>query len=126
MISDDAIAITRAAHELSHDRQVAGIAVFTLSGHTALLMSKTRPDVPILAFTPNKNTYQRLCMYWGVEPFLIPFADTVEEMVAVVDKEIVSSTDLRTGQEIVLISGLPIQKIMKPNFVLLHTIGGAV
>jgi pyruvate kinase len=123
MISDDAIAITRAAHELSHDRQVAGIAVFTLSGHTALLMSKTRPDVPILAFTPNKSTYQRLCMYWGVEPFLIPFADTVEEMVAVVDKEIVSSTDLHIGQEIVLISGLPIQKIMKPNFVLLHTIG---
>ena len=126
MISDDAIAITRAAHELSHDRQVAGIAVFTLSGHTALLMSKTRPDVPILAFTPNQSTYQRLCMYWGVEPFLVPFANSVEEMVAMVDKEIVNSTNIRTGQEIVLISGLPIQKLMKPNFVLLHTIGGAV
>ena len=79
-----------------------------------------------MAFTPNKSTYRRLQMYWGVEPFLIPFADTVEEMVAMVDKEIVSSTDIRTGQEIVLISGLPIQKLMKPNFVLLHTIGGTI
>ncbi|MGD0708118.1 MAG: pyruvate kinase [Anaerolineaceae bacterium] len=126
MISDDAIAITRAAHELSHDRQVAGIAVFTLSGHTALLMSKTRPDVPIMAFTPNKNTYQRLGMYWGVDPFLISLANSVEEMLSMVEKEILSSTSIRAGQQIVLISGLPIQEMKKPNFALLHTIGGTI
>jgi pyruvate kinase len=125
-ISDDAIAITRAALELSHDRQVAGIAVFTLSGHTALLMSKMRPDVPIMSFTPVKSTYRRLGMYWGVDPFLIPLANSVEEMLSMVEKEILSSTNIRAGQQIVLISGLPIQEMKKPNFALLHTIGGAI
>ena len=48
--------ITRAARELACDRDVAAIAVFTISGQTAQVMSKVRPEVPILAFTPNENT----------------------------------------------------------------------
>jgi pyruvate kinase len=46
---DDAFFVTLAARELAHDRNVAAIAVFTQSGRTALLMSKTRPQVPTSA-----------------------------------------------------------------------------
>src|SRR3972149_1790795 len=76
---DDAFSITQAARELAHDRNVAGITVFTESGRTAILMSKSRPGVPIYAFTPNVETFRRLNILWGVTPFLVPLATRKEQ-----------------------------------------------
>jgi len=121
-VQDDAVAITRAARELAHDRPVAAIAVFTTSGRTARLMSKARPVVPILAFTPVEKTYDYLAMLWGTTPYLIPHADSLEEMIAHVDEAVVEGTRVQPGQEILLIAGFPIQKMVPPNFALLHTI----
>jgi pyruvate kinase len=120
---NDALSLTRAARELAHDRDVAAIAVFTETGRTALYMSKARPRVPILAFTPERSTYQRLGMYWGVKPFLVPFATTVEAMLAHVDTAIIASSNLDAGQQVVLISGFPVGSMREPNFALLYTVG---
>ena len=119
----DSLSITRAARELAHDRDVAAIAVFTETGRTALYMSKARPRVPILAFTPERITYQRLGLYWGVTPFLVPYATTVETMLAHVETAIMASSNLQPGQQVVLISGFPVGMMREPNFALLHTIG---
>lgn len=120
---DDALFITRAASELAHDRDVAAIAVFTSSGRTARMMSKGRPDVPILAFTPNERTYQRMAIMWGVDPHLVPQAETVEVMLTHVEAAIIASDHLKPGQEVVLIAGFPIGAMRSANFALLHTIG---
>lgn len=120
---DDALAITRAAKELAHDRNVVAIAVFTQTGKTALLMSKSRPNVPVFAFTPEEQTYQRMGLYWGVIPFLVPFASTVEAMVASVEAALVSSTSIRSGDQVVVISGFPVGAMRPPNFALLYTVG---
>lgn len=122
MAHDDAISITRAARELAQDRAVSAVAVFTQSGRTARLMSKARPDVPILAFTPEKRTYQYLAMLWGTTPYLIPHADSIEEMISHVDKAVIEGTPVQPGQEIVLIAGFPIHKMVPPNLALLHTV----
>jgi pyruvate kinase len=119
---DDAVSITRAARELAQDRAVAAVAVFTRSGRTARLMSKARPNVPILAFTPEKKTYQYLSMLWGITPYLIPHAETIEEMISHVDKVVIEGTPVQAGQEIVLIAGFPIHKMVPPNLALLHTV----
>ena len=121
-IHDDAVAITRAARELAHDRSVAAIAVFTRSGRTARLMSKARPHVPILAFTPVEKTYQYLSMLWGITPHLIPQAATIEEMIGHVEAAVIEGTPVEPGQEIVLLAGFPIDKMVPPNLALLHTV----
>jgi pyruvate kinase len=119
---DDAVSITRAARELAHDRSVTAIAVFTRSGRTARLMSKARPSVPILAFTPDPATYQYMAMLWGTTPYLIPQADSIEDMIAHVDRTMLENTVVEAGQEIVLIAGFPIHTMVPPNLALLHTI----
>jgi pyruvate kinase len=121
---DDAFSITRAARELAHDRNVAAIAVFTQTGRTALLMSKARPRVPILAFTPEPRTYQRLNMLWGVLPFFVPYASTVEGMISHLEAAIVATTQIQSGQQVVVITGFPVGARIPPNFALLHTLGG--
>jgi pyruvate kinase len=124
-MNTDALSITRAARELAHDRDVAAIAVFSETGRTALYMSKARPDVPILAFTPDQRAFQRMGMMWGVTPYLVPFATTMETMLAHVETAMLASSDLAAGEQVVLISGFPVGKLREPNFALLYTIGSS-
>ncbi len=120
---DAAFAITRAANELAKDRGVAAIAVFTQTGKTSLYMSKSRPQIPIMAFTPEIETYRRISLYWGVIPYLVPYASTVETMIASVDAALLSSTPIQAGDQVVVICGFPVGSLRPPNFALLHTVG---
>jgi pyruvate kinase len=121
----DPVSITKAAKELAHDRNVVAIIVFTQSGKTARLMSKARPEVPILAFTPELNTYRQMSMYWGVTPMLVPYADTLETMIKHVETAIATATNLEFGQQVIVISGFPVGAYKQPNLALLHTLGDA-
>jgi pyruvate kinase len=119
---DDAQALARAARELAHDQDVAAVTVFTRLGRSALLMAKSRPCVPILAFTPEERTFRRMALAWGVRPHIVPFVETVEEMFSVVDKALRDSKMVKPGQQIVLVCGFPISEMRPPNMVLLHTV----
>jgi len=121
--NSDAVSITKAAKKLATDRNVVAIIVFTQSGRTARLMSKARPGVPILAFTPEQRTFQQMAMYWGVTPLLVPYADTLETMIRHVETAIATTTDLKPGQQVILISGFPVGAFRQPNLALLYTLG---
>ena len=122
-LQDDAIAMTRAARELAHDRKVASTAVLTQTGRTALLMSKARPRVPIMAFTPNKYVYNLVNMYWGVTPILIPFVDSLEGVVQSVDSVLQKKHNHKKGDQVIVITGFPLPAFHLPNLALLHNIG---
>ncbi len=118
----DAATMARASHELAHDRDVAAVSVFTVTGSTAWLMSKVRPTKRILAFTPEVATYRKLAFLWGVYPQLVPFVDTLEEMIQQVDTAIMKS-GIEPGQQVVLVCGFPVGAMRPPNMALLHTVG---
>ncbi len=121
--SDDSIALCRAARELAHDRDVTAIAVFTLTGRNARIMSKARPNVPVLAFTPDAKTYLRLTLMWGVMPYLVPHADSMEAMLAHVEAAMLLNSPVRPGQQVIVMAGLPPTKLVPANFIMLHTVG---
>lgn len=123
---DDAISTTRAARTLAHDRNVVRVAVLTQTGRTALLMSKARPRVPILGFTPSQDVYNSSTLYWGVTPVVIPFVDSLEKVVQTVDYYLQNETKLKKGEQIVLITGFPLPALHLPNLALLHTVGETV
>ncbi len=119
---DDAISTTRAARELAKDREVELVAVFTVSGRSALLMSKAHPHTAIAAFTPDATTYQRMSLFWGVKPFLTTFSSSVEEMLSQVEKKLLEYGMVFTGQQAVVVCGYPVGQMCPPNLALLHTI----
>ena len=119
---DDTVFMSLAVRELAHDRNVDAIAVFTMSGSTALHVSKTRPGVPILAFTPNQSTYNRLQLYWGVTAYLVPQSDTLEEMIEDVEAVMKRTHAVTPGQQVALTCGFPVATVNPTNLVLLHTI----
>jgi pyruvate kinase len=120
---DDAASMTRAARELAHDLNVAAVAVFTHTGRTALLMSKARPRVPVLAFTPTPTTFGRMALLWGVIPYLVPMSATLREMVNHADNKLTAAGWVEPGQQVVIISGFPVSTVRPSNMALLHNVG---
>jgi pyruvate kinase len=118
----DAASMARASHELAHDRDVTALAVFTMQGRTAWLMSKVRPIKRILAFTPEVSTYRKLSFLWGVYPQLVPFANHLEKMIRFVDEALMKS-GFEPGQQVVVVCGFPVGAMRPPNMALLHIVG---
>ncbi|MBR5239987.1 MAG: pyruvate kinase [Clostridia bacterium] len=61
-------AISHASCTTAHDLNARVIIVVTKSGYTARNVSKFRPNMPIVATTPNEKTYRKLALSWGVYP----------------------------------------------------------
>ncbi len=71
---DDTIpdAISFSAHVMAEELCVKAIVSPTRSGATARRISRYRPDMVIVALTPELSTHRRLAMTWGVVPILTP------------------------------------------------------
>jgi pyruvate kinase len=119
----DAASMARAAQALANDKNVTAVACFTAQGKTAWLMSKIRPRVPIMAFTPSQDTYRQLTFMWGVQPQKIEFANSLEEMLGHVDAALMRSYVVRPGDQVVLVCGFPLGTLHLTNMALLHTVG---
>ncbi len=124
--SNDAASMARAAQALANDKNVTAVACFTTQGQTAWLMSKIRPRVPIMAFTPDPQTFRRLAFMWGVGPQQVPFANSLEEMLEHVDSALMRSDVVHSGDQVVLVCGFPVGAVRPPNMALLHTVGSDV
>ncbi len=57
--------IVAAAREIAETSEIKAICCFTKSGNTAVLVSRERPRVPILALTPSERTARKLSLSWG-------------------------------------------------------------
>lgn len=119
----DAASMARAAQALANDMNVRAVACFTKQGRTAWLLSKIRPRVMIRAFTADRLTFHQMTFLWGVTPHLVPFVNTLEEMLHHVDEALMRAEAMQSGDQVVLVCGFPVDAVRPPNMALLHTVG---
>lgn len=100
--------IARGAVQAAHDVGARLIAVFTQSGDTARLISKERPRVPVIAFSPNQNIRRRVGLYWGVSSRVLQPTRDADEMVDLVLANLLGAALVSPGDRIVLVYGAPI------------------
>ncbi len=100
-------AITAATREVAEATEVMAICCFTHSGTTALLASRERPTVPILALTPITTTARRLSLAWGLHCVISPPVDRFK--LAVVNAVRAARADGFAGDDdnIIVIAGVP-------------------
>ncbi|HUS54153.1 MAG TPA: pyruvate kinase [Thermohalobaculum sp.] len=100
-------AITAAAREVAESTKVKAICCFTHSGTTALLASRERPTVPILALTPIEATARRLSLAWGLHCVVSPSVDRFK--LAVVNAVRAARADGFAGDDdnIIVTAGVP-------------------
>jgi pyruvate kinase len=100
------------------------IAVFTHSGFTARLVSRYRPHVPIVAFSPEAETRRRMALIWGVLPRNIQDVQKVDGLAPVAEKRLLQERLVRQGDVIGIVAGTPMGIRGTTNFMKFHVIGG--
>ncbi|MGC8764408.1 MAG: pyruvate kinase [Brevinematia bacterium] len=84
------------------------ITCFTNSGNTAKMISKYRPLIPNIAFTPHKSTARRLSLVWGVTPIEIGFVKSVDELLEGASELLRFKKIVKEGDFIVITAGVPV------------------
>lgn len=110
-------AVGVATRELAMAIKAAYIACFTHSGGSARLISKFRPAVPIIAYTPIKQTAQRLALSWGVTPILIPKLSSLDELFEIAPKYLKTIGYIKQGDKIVITAGVPVGSPGRTNMI---------
>lgn len=67
-IKNSSEALSHAACELAKDLKASAIVVCTRTGATARMVSRFRPQIPIIGLTTNEPAYRKLALSWGVLP----------------------------------------------------------
>ena len=70
------------------------MVVFTWSGRTAVLASKSRVRAPIFALTPNETVCDQLSLVWGVTAVRMPMFETTDDMIAAGEKVLIDEGHL--------------------------------
>ena len=81
-IKSIADAVSHATYETARDLAATAILTPTVSGYTARMVAKYRPQMPIVAVTPNPKVQRQLCLHWGVHPLLAKRTANSDEMLA--------------------------------------------
>ncbi len=97
----DAIAIS--ANNIANVVNAKIIISATESGRTAILVSKHKPNVPVIALTPKEETLKFLILKWGVIPFKVDAFKTVDEILQKA-VEIAKDTKLAKKGDIIVIT----------------------
>ena len=119
-------AITKAAAEVGAIVGAKYLVTFTQSGDSARRTARLRSPIPILAFTPEVGTYNRMALDWGVEPELTAMVKHTDEMVKQVDTFLLSSKRCKEGELVVIVAGSPPGIPGSTNAMRVHRVGDAV
>jgi pyruvate kinase len=108
----------------SRELHMKVIAVFTHSGFTARLVSRYRPLVPIVAFTPEAATRRRMALLWGVMPRTIVDVKKIDALPALAEKRLLEERLVKKGDVIGIVAGTPLGIRGTTNIMKFHVIGG--
>jgi len=112
---DDAVCYS--ATVLAKETKAKVILVASLSGHTARMISRYRPELPILVATNSAKVRAQLNLSWGVVPFVLPACKSIEGLIALADKYIRAHKYVKKGEKIIVVAGQPVGKSGNVNWV---------
>jgi pyruvate kinase len=116
-------ALAGAANYAAEQIEAKYIVVFTQTGFAARLMSKFRPNAPILAITPSSWVARRMNILWGVQPLVMEDVGKFhEEIVEHVDDFLLEKKLVEPGDRLVIMMGSPIYQRAKTNLLRVHRV----
>ena len=117
-------AMARAACFAAREAGVDTIVVLTLTGRTALTISKMKPPARIVAVAASLEIAGRMALYRGVVPIVMPLARTTERMIASADRALLRSRLAARGDAVILVAGRTLST-GATNMIKLHRVGAA-
>lgn len=125
--SDIASALTLASVETAYSLGAKAIFTFSQSGATARLLSRLKPNMPIIAFTTQATTYHQLGLSWGVKPVLCKKNhSSLDEAFEEASHWSVKQGLLSYGDLVVVTTGTPFWVPGTSNTILVENIGNVL
>jgi pyruvate kinase len=82
------------------------LVVFTWSGFSAIVASKSRPPCRLFALSPCEATVDKLALAWGVTPLLVPEVHSgTSSMIEAGEQALLDAGLLAPGDEVVVLAG---------------------
>ena len=103
--------------------KASAIVTVTQMGETARLLSKVRPQTPIIACVMDEQVQRHLAISWGVHPLLMPAAANTDELVDLSIKTAVDRGLLHEGELVVVTAGVPVGVSGTTNMMKVHMVG---
>lgn len=100
--------ISQGAVSASLELNAKAIIISTESGFTARMISKYRPNAPIIAVTHNEAVLNKLCLLSGVIPVHGEEVSSTDEMFDSAIRNAVTTGHIAAGDIVVLSAGVPI------------------
>ena len=115
-------AISYATCTTSADLNAKAIISFTTSGHTARMVSKFRPQCPIIATTEDEGVMRRLALVWGVYPVKTSHVGNTDDLFTTSIASAKEKKYLENGDLVVITAGVPSGISGTTNLIKVHTI----
>ncbi len=117
-------AISNAAVKMSQDLQAKAILAFSHTGYTPKLLSKLRPNVPVIMISNLESTCRRLSLYWGISAEQKDWDKVLDDkLLKKIDDFILENTQFKKGERIIIIGSIPKLITGRTNFIRVHRIG---
>jgi pyruvate kinase len=100
-------AVAHTAHELLKDSGSKAIAVASMSGFTARMIARHRPEQNFYVMTNNEKVHNQLTLVWGAESFVLPDCKTLEDLLNKSIETVKKNKLVNKGDKIVLVAGRP-------------------
>ena len=115
--------IADAAYRACSIAQPAAIVTLTTSGSTARLVARYRPSVPVFAFTLSDRIVGQLSVIYGVRAIPVPKFESTDDQLAEIDGLLQTRSGLKRGDWVILLAGLPLEKLGPTNVMMLQRVG---
>lgn len=116
-------AISHATVTTALDLDAKAILTVTTTGGTAKLLSKYRPNRPILSCTPNEKTWRQLNLSWGVIPIMSKIMETTDDLFSHAVDCAAKEGLLESGDLVVITAGVPLGISGTTNLMKVHVVG---
>ena len=105
---DITTAISHATCTTAMDLNAAAIITVTMSGFTAGMISRYKPECPIIGCSVNPGVCRQLNLSWGVNPLLIEKEETADDLFEEASRAAEKAGYVKKGDIVVLTAGVPL------------------
>ncbi|WP_079708277.1 pyruvate kinase [Paraliobacillus ryukyuensis] len=116
-------AISQSVNHSAMNLNVDAILTPTVSGHTARMISKYRPEAPIIALTFDERITRRLALVWGVQTIKGTLAYSTDDVLDLAIQRGLSTGYFKRGDRVIITAGVPVGESGTTNLMKIHVIG---
>lgn len=119
-------ATAHAACTTAVDTNASAIITVTTSGATPRLISRFRPDTPIIACVMNEDVRRQLALTWGVTPLVMGYVGSTDEMIDGSVQAAKLAGLIQDGDLVVVTAGVPAGIAGTTNMMKVHLVGSSL